>query len=105
MPQFTVYRNANPDTQDAYPLLLDVQSGLLASLTTRVVVPLCPASTIAGDRIKTLMPVFDIAGQRYVMLTPQLAGIAKRQLGEPVADLTVRRDEIIAALDWLLTGT
>jgi toxin CcdB len=104
MGQFTVYRNANPDTQDAYPLLLDVQSGLLASLTTRVVVPLCPASTIAGVRMKTLMPIFDIAGQRYVMLTPQLAGIAKRQLGEPVADLTACRAEIIAALDWLLTG-
>lgn len=82
MAQFTVYRNANPDSQDAYPLLLDVQSGLLASLTTRVVVPLCPASTITGDRIQTLMPLFDIAGQRYVMLTPQLAGIAKRQLGD-----------------------
>lgn len=50
------------------------------------------------------MPIFEIAGQRYVMLTPQLAGIAKRQLGEPVAELTACRDEIIAALDWLLTG-
>jgi hypothetical protein len=70
-------------------LLLDVQSPLLASLTSRVVIPLCPASAIAGDRIKTLMPVFDIAGQRYFMHTPQLAGIAKRQLGGPVADITI----------------
>ena len=38
-------------------MLLDVQSGLLASLPTRVVVPLCLASTIVGDRIQTLMNV------------------------------------------------
>ena len=44
---------------------------------------------------------FDHAGQGDVMLTPQIAGNAKRQLGEPVADLTACRDEIIAALDWL----
>jgi toxin CcdB len=50
------------------------------------------------------MPEFDIAGKRYVMLTPQLAGIAKRQLGEQVADLAKCRDEMIAALDFLLTG-
>lgn len=104
MPQFTVYRNQNPDTLGTYPLLLDVQSPLLASLATRVVVPLCPATAITGERIKTLMPIFGIMGQRYLMLTPQLAGISKRQLVEPVAELSACRDEIIAALDWLLTG-
>jgi toxin CcdB len=38
------------------------------------------------------------------MLTPQLAGIAKRQLGEQVADASPRRDAIIAALDMLIAG-
>ena len=40
MPQFTVHRNPNPGSKAAYPLLLDVQSDLLADLGTRVVVPL-----------------------------------------------------------------
>jgi toxin CcdB len=51
-----------------------------------------------------LTPVVEIAGRSYIVLTPQLAGIAKSELGPPVADLAARRDEIIAALDFLITG-
>jgi toxin CcdB len=104
MPQFTVHRNPNPDTRAAYPLLLDVQSDLLADLNTRVVVPLCPTSAVQGSLIKTLVPVFDIDGEQYAMLTPQLAGVSKKQVGSKVADLAGCRDEIIAALDLLITG-
>lgn len=104
MPQFTVHRNPNPDTKAACPLLLDVQSDLVADLNTRVVVPLCPASAMKGKLIKTLTPVFEIGGKQYAMLTPQLAGVSKQQVGVKVADLAQRRDEIIAALDLLITG-
>jgi len=38
------------------------------------------------------------------MLTPQLAGIPVRRLGTQVADLAQYRDEIVAALDLLITG-
>ena len=104
MPQFTVHRNPNPDTKATYPLLLDVQSDLIADLCTRVVVPLCPASAMKGKLIKTLMPVFEIDGEQYTMLTPQLAGVSKQQVGSKVADLAKSRDEIMAALDLLITG-
>ena len=104
MPQFTVYRNPNPETNAAYPLLLDVQNDLIVDLNSRVVVPLCPASAMKGKLIKTLTPVFEIDGKQYAMLTPQLAGIAKKQVGAKVADLVQCRDEIIAALDLLITG-
>lgn len=39
MAQFDVYRNVGPDARRV-PYLLDVQSDLLAGVTTRVVVPL-----------------------------------------------------------------
>jgi toxin CcdB len=39
-----------------------------------------------------------------VMVTPQLAGIAKKQLGTQVADLSAQRNEIIAAIDLLIIG-
>jgi toxin CcdB len=52
----------------------------------------------------TLTPTFELEGQTLTLLTPQLAGIATQTLGEPVADWTVHRDRIIAALDFLLTG-
>jgi len=104
MPQFAVYQNPNPDTVADYPLLLDVQSDLIAELGTRVVVPLCPATAMTGKLLRTLTPVFQVEGEQYAMLTPQLAGIPERRLGTRVADLAQRRDEIVAALDLLITG-
>jgi len=104
MPQFAVHKNTHPATKSAVPLLLDVQSDLIAELGTRVVVPLYTAAAMKGKTLKTLTPTFTIAGKQYVMVTPQLAGIARKQLGTPVADLSAHRDEIIAALDLLITG-
>lgn len=104
MPQFSVYRNPNPDTKAAFPLLLDVQSDLIADLGTRVVIPLAPATAMKGKLIKTLTPVFDVDGKPYAMLTPQLAGVSRKQVGAKVTDLGKHRDEIIAALDLLITG-
>mgnify|MGYP002079131273 FL=1 len=57
-----------------------------------------------GKLIKTLMPVFEVDGEQYAMLTPQLAGVSNKQVGGKVADLAQCRDEIIAALDLLITG-
>lgn len=104
MTQFAVYENTNPATKAAVPLLLNVQSDLLAELGTRVVVPLYTASAMQGKMLRTLTPRFEIEGEPYVMMTPQMAGIAKKQLGANVADLAAQRDEIIAALDLLITG-
>lgn len=104
MSQFTVHENTNPATRAAVPLLLNVQSDLIEELGTRVVVPLYPVGDIPGKMMRILTPVFDIDAERYVMMTPQLAGIQKKLLGPAVADLSGRRDDIIAALDLLITG-
>jgi toxin CcdB len=104
MPQFAIYRNPNPTTKATVPYLLDIQSDLMADLETRVVVPLYTAASMKGKVLKTLTPAFEVEGKQYVMMTPQLAGISKKQLGAKVADLSSHRDEIIAALDLLITG-
>jgi toxin CcdB len=104
MTQFSVHRNANPESSAAYPYLLDIQSDLIADLATRVVVPLAPATAMQGKAIKTLMPSFTIDDERFVMVTPQLAGVAKKHLGSVVAELSDQRHEIISALDLLITG-
>jgi len=104
MAQFTVCRNRNPQTRSTVPFLLDVQNDLLDDLETRVVVPLCPKSAMKGKALRTLMPVLAIEGESFVMLTPQMAGIPKSELGAPVARLEQHRFEIIAAIDFLLTG-
>ncbi|TBV08574.1 CcdB family protein [Phytopseudomonas dryadis] len=104
MPQFAVHKNTNAATKVAVPFLLDVQSDLIAELGTRVVVPLYRVAAMKGKMLETLTPIFEIEDDQYVMMTPQLAGIAKKQLGPIVVDLSVQRDDIIAALDLLITG-
>jgi toxin CcdB len=102
--QFGVYRNLDPTGKSRFPFLLDIQNDLHADLETRVVVPLVPAEATKGRLVRTLTPVFEIEGRQFVMRTPQLAGVAKKQLGTKVADLSAQRDEIVGALDLLIVG-
>ena len=104
MAQFDVYRNAHPASRARIPYLLDVQTDLLEVLATRVVVPLCKPEVLKGKPAEKLNPVFEVEGRRMVMLSPELAGVSRKALGERIANLAQRRDAIIAALDLVITG-
>jgi len=104
MAQFDVYRNPNPATRARVPYLLDVQSDLLDTLATRVVVPLCKPEVLRGKLAERLNPVFEVEGRKMVLLTPELAGVSRKALGEKIENLADRRDSIIAALDLVITG-
>ena len=103
MAQFDVYGNPNPETNQEIPYLLDVQADLLDTLATRVVVPLINAST-AGKPLRHLNPEFTVNETPVIMSTSELAGISVQSMGQKAGTLKDRRDEIIAALDFLLTG-
>ena len=104
MAQFDVYRNPNPATRARIPCLLDVQSDLLDMLATRVVVPLYKPEVLRGKAAERLNPVFEIKGRKVTMHTPELAGVPRKILGEPVDNLSSERSAIIAALDLVFTG-
>ncbi len=104
MAQFDVYRNASAATRARIPYLLDVQSDLLDPLATRVVVPLCKPEVLSGKPAERLNPAFEIEGRKVLMLTPELAGVARKLLGDRVAGLAHERRAIIAALDLVFTG-
>lgn len=104
MAQFAVYRNRNPKTRTTYPYLLDVQSDLLSDLHTRVVIPLAKAAALRRRPIRGLTPVVELDGEKLLLLVPQLAGIARSELGTPVANVSACRPQIVAALDLLITG-
>lgn len=104
MPQFSVHKNKNPKTRSTYPYLVDVQSDLLSDLGTRVVVPLVKRTASTKKPIKNLMPVVSVDGQEFIMMVPLLAGIGKGDLGAPVASAAHHRGEVVAALDFLITG-
>ena len=104
MAQFTVYKNKNPRSKTTYPLLVDAQADLLNELQTRLVIPLTRAPALMKKPVARLTPSIDIDGERYLLMTPQLAGIARSELGAQVGSVADQRSAIIAALDLLITG-
>jgi toxin CcdB len=102
--QFGVYRNKNPRTKSAFPLLVDVQSDLLEPLNTRVVIPLTAVAALMRKPVSHLTPEVTFDGERYVLMTPQLAGISRADLGPQAGSVAEDRQKILAALDFLLTG-
>lgn len=101
--QLTVHRNTS-ESRSTYPYLLNVQADAMARLPTCVVVPVAHAKKLPYTRITRLMPEVEILGDDFVLVTSELAGIPRRALGEVVAQLTHRRNDIVAALDLLFTG-
>lgn len=104
MAQFDVYRNANPASRARVPYLLDVQSDLLEPLATRIVVPLCRPELLSGKPAERLNPAFEVEGRKLLMLTPEIAGVSRKALGERVANLAAERAAIVGALDLAFTG-
>ena len=104
MTQFAVYRNKNPRTKSTFPLLVDVQSDLLEPLSTRVVIPLTKVAGLAKKPVSHLTPTVPFEGDSYVLMTPQLAGIARADLGAQAGTLVREREAIMSAVDFLLTG-
>ena len=103
MAQFEVYLNPNTKSAQAVPYLLDVQSDFLSGFSTRVVVPRVPVES-AGKSAQPLHPQFQIDGAHMVMMTELLAAVPKIALGAAVTSMAQHRDDIIPALDFLITG-
>jgi toxin CcdB len=104
MAQFRVYENPSKASRKTYPFFLDIQSDLLAELSTTVVIPLSPADRATKAAFTRLTPVVAFNGGSWLILTPQIAAIDRNHVGKPVADLTSHRAELFAALDFLISG-
>lgn len=100
MAQFDVFKSPHGGL---YPFVLDIQSDLLATLATRVVVPFVSTKKY-GKAITRLHPTATIAGVEYVLKFHDLAAVPATVLLRPVDSLAHRRAELIAALDLLFTG-
>lgn len=100
MPQFDIYRYKDSPN---VPYLLDVQTDLLSNLSTRIVIPLVLATKIKAP-IKNLNPEFEVENKRVIMSTAEMAGVSIKLFGKKIANLHNRRNEIISAIDFLITG-
>jgi toxin CcdB len=104
MAQYTIYQNKNSQSKKEFPLLLDIQTNLLDSLQTTAVIPLKKFEANRDIVLTQLTPTFKIDGTDYLMLTPQLAGIQRKELGKEIANVEYARTDILNALGFLLTG-
>ena len=84
-------------------LVVDCQADLLDGLKSRVVVPLV-AESEAPKPARRLNPVFEIGGERYVLMTQFLSAVEMRELGAEVGSLDEQGETVLGALDFLLTG-
>ena len=90
--------------RDVYPYVVDVQSDLLSSLATRMVVPLAITTLAASDLPRRLCPLITV-NDRALMLVPfEAAPLDKRLLRTKVTSVRAASDQIIAAMDSVLSG-
>ena len=100
--QFTIYRNKG--NARAYPYLLDVQSDIIGELATRMVIPLFPLAAFTGRPAQRLNPVVIVEGDKYLVMTQDMAAVRQTQLGEEVTGVQESRQLIKDAIDFLMDG-
>ena len=103
MKQFDVYANIDTDTSQAYPYFVDVQTKLLDSLHSRVVIPLTEA--LADHSLpNNICPKVEIDGKKYYLLTYQITTVSSSFLRKHENTLLLNRSEIINSIDFLISG-
>jgi len=103
MAQFDVYTNPMVDERARIPYWLDLQSDHISQLHTRVIIPLRAPKTM-GPHIEGLQPIVKVGKLALCADVPSLASFPSRLLKNPVARIDVERHELIAALDYLISG-
>lgn len=104
MDQFDLYINPDNDTNKTYPYFVDIQNGVLDSLNSRVVIPLTPAGKSGKNYPDNLCPIVKIKNKNFAVLTHQLTSLSLSSLKQKECSLAASRDDIVAAIDFLVTG-
>ena len=103
MAQFDVYRNDNSETSERFPFHVDVQADLFEELQSRVVIPLSKAEP-TDFPMAYLTPTVSFDGLAYLLMTPQLAGVAREEIGARAGSVADQERAIATAIDFLLRG-
>ena len=104
MSQYSLYKNENKSSKKTYPYFVDVQSDLLDSLNSTIVIPLTTSKETNKKIAKGLCPVLEIDGKDYVLLTHQMTSVPVSLLKSELMIIDNYRYEILRAIDLLLTG-
>ena len=77
---------------------------MLSDIATRIVIPLGKVSHLNHQLMRGLTPVISYEDEQYVLLTPQIASIPAKLLNKSVGSLEHLRNDIIATLDFAISG-
>lgn len=75
-----------------------------SGLNSRLVAPLTPAHLLENKAPSHLCPIIKLEHENFVVLTHQMASVPSKLLSDAVADMSSYRDELVAAIDFLITG-
>jgi toxin CcdB len=102
MAQFDVHRNIGKH-KDAIPFVVVVQSSQFDDYRRRVVVPLVRKSAVGKLSHASFNPTFKIRRMPVVLHPLEIVSVPLEQLGDVVESLSEEGQQIIAALDELLS--
>ena len=102
MAQFDVHRNTSP-SRDSTPYVVVLQSALFDGYNRRVVIPLVRRSMAKAGFPARFMPTFTVKGEKVVLRPLEISSVVADRLGEPVASLAEHGQQIIDAMDELMT--
>ena len=102
MAQFDVHRNIGKH-RDSIQYVVVVQSSQFDDYRRRVVVPLVRKAAVGKLSHATFNPTFKVRGTAVVLHPLEIVSIPIEQLGELVGSLSEEGQQIIAALDELLS--
>jgi toxin CcdB len=104
MPQFDIYVNPNPGSRASVPFVVDVQSGLIDALPTRLVMPLSRIGAGQTRLPSNLCPSVTLEGEVLTLMPHLAAPVDKRLLRHPVQSMAHRAHDVSAALDAVVAG-
>jgi len=90
--------------RDQYPFVVGIQSDLLSSLAIRRMVPLAVTELTASDLPRRLCPIIAVRKQHLMLVPFEAAPLDKRLLKTKLASVKERANDIIAAMDAVLSG-
>ena len=104
MAQFDVYLNPSKASRKYYPYVVDIQSPYISELATRIVVPLGTLAAFGNEVLKGLTPEITYENEKFLLLITQISSIPTKRLEKPIGSLEHFRDQIVASLDFAISG-
>ena len=102
MAQFDVHQNIGRH-HETIPFVVIVQSSQFDGYRRRVVVPLVRASSLGKIELPTFNPTFTVSGVAVVLHPLEIVSVALDQLGPKVGSLSADSQQIVAAVDELVS--